>query len=246
MIPRVNLCVFLAIALCVSVAFAQPSDATHAELQKQLSALESAKTDAEITAAQKEIAKVGETLTTEILALQEDTGELILRDDYFIDKANKPYVEKLTIRDTGEFPVAAAVIADGMITVAKNNHQDQIDYLTDWSTEEGLILVRLSKFQTVNGVKVWSEFLKEWKSEVTRLDRDRFRDALVQAALSILRVAKGIEEQHVKNARARVAKGGGVTTSATTSTGIPGADRYPHMYRRHTRIMLRIQRHYSR
>lgn len=245
MIPRVKLlCVFLALALCASMAFAQATDATHAELQKLLAELETAKDIPALTATLKSIEVVGEKLTTEVLALQEDTGDLILRDDYFIDKSSKAYVQKLTIRDDQQKLVTAAVVADGMLTVAKKDHDKQIDYLNDWIAEEQLMLKRMT-FQTPDQAKVWSEFLKEWRNEVIRLNSDRFRDALIQAAYSILRVAKGVEEQHVKNARDRIAKGGGAT-STINSTGASAAGRYPHIYRRHTRIMLRIHRHYSR
>lgn len=241
--------VFLSVALCMSMAFAQTSGTSHADVQKLLSDLENVPADAPIaavTAILEKIKGVAGTLTTELLALQEDSGEPILRDDFFVDKSEKPYVQKLTIRDTQLFPVAAAIIADGMLTVAKNDHPDAVGYLNDWSTEEQLIISRLSKIQTPNGAKIWSEFLKEWRNEVTRLESDRFRDALFQAAYSILRIGAGIEKQHVDNVRKRIAQGGGATGSGTSTTGVSTADRYPHLYHRHTRIMLRIQRHHSR
>lgn len=242
-------CVFLAVVLCTSMAVAQPSGTSHAELQKLLTDLENVPATAPITtvtAILEKIKGVSGTLTTELLALQEESGEPILRDDFFVDKSEKPYVQKLTIRDTQLFPVAAAIIADGMITVAKKDHPDAVGYLNDWSTQEQLIVSRLSKIQTANGAKIWSEFLKEWRNEVTRLESDRFRDALVQAAYSILRVGAGIEKQHVDNVRKRIDQGGTTTGGYTSTTGISTADRYPHLYHRHTRIMLRIQRHHAR
>ena len=241
-----SFCVFLSLALYTTMTYAQTPADTHAELQKLLSDLEKAKTIPETNKALASIKEVAGKLTTQLLALQEESGERILRDDFFLDKSEKPYVEKLTIRDAQPIQEAAAIIADAMLTVASKDHPDSVGYLNDWSSEEQLIVDRLKILVTPNGAKIWSEFLKEWRAEATRVESARFRDALVQAAYSILRVAAGVEKQHVENARKRIAQGGGTTATAASSTGFSTADRYPHLYHHHTRIMLRIQRHYSR
>jgi hypothetical protein len=104
-------------------------------------------------------------------------------------------------------------------------------------------------FVPPNTRKAWIKFFQDWRAEAIRVAPDRFRDALRQASYSLLRTVLDAEEEWIKTVQDQ--RNSASTTSASTagdSTGFYTSPEsaYPHLYRRHFRIMNRIERHSRR
>jgi hypothetical protein len=185
-----------------------------------------------------------------------DTGPLVLREDYFKDKFNEPHTiqtpagvpAKLTLRDSQRLVLAVNEVAKAMLKVAEPDRTSAVQYRSAWLEEEKVLIQRLASGEgpvllTPNLVQIWGEFFDGWETEVVRLAPDRFRDALRQAAYSLLRLGLDIEEDWIKTVReSGNAAAAGMQMTSASAAG-PLEDRYPWMYYRHYRIMNRIERH---
>jgi hypothetical protein len=194
-----------------------------------------------------------------------ETGPLVLREDYFKDKFNEPHTiqsdagpAKLTLRDSQRLVLAVTEVAAAMLSVAEPDRASAAQYQSAWVDAEQVVLARLGDVEgpvvlTPNLVGVWRTFLAEWRAEVVRLAPDRFRDALRQAAYSLLRLGLDIEDEWIQTVRDQGTAAAAGGPYAPASAAGPGAVdywspplAYPHVYRRHYRIMNRIHRHHYR
>jgi hypothetical protein len=194
------------------------------------------------------------------LEAQAPAGEQVLREDYFRDKFKEAHqvtaaagTTTLTMRDSQRLVLAVNEVAKAMLAVAGEERATSALYQSAWSTAEPDLLKRLGGppdgkvLLTPNLQAIWLKFLQEWRAEVVRVAPDRFRDALRQAAYSLLRIGLDTEDEWIK----KVQEGGFVAApvgGAPVGTGYVGgaSPYYPWMYHRHYRIMNRIERHHYR
>ncbi|MGI8979348.1 MAG: hypothetical protein ACR2FY_08990 [Pirellulaceae bacterium] len=221
-----------------------------------------------VSLAQSENDKLSPVHQKALLALEQkvETGDLVLREDYFRDKFKELHefpgppatppapqqVQKLTLRDTLEFLKTVTEVSAAMLNAAKPNRNSADAYQTAWLEEERTILARMGEIsptfvpdlgQGPERLQIWTTFLRDWRADVVRQQPDRFRDALRQAAYSLLRLGLNIEEGWVKAVREQ---GNIATTDSTSSTATIGTSSSYGGHHRHYRIMRRIERHHYR
>ncbi|MBC7856968.1 MAG: hypothetical protein IAF94_26360 [Pirellulaceae bacterium] len=221
-----------------------------------------------VSLAQNENVKLSPVHREALLALEQkvETGDLVLREDYFRDKFKElhefpgpppappapPQIQKLTLRDTLEFLKTINEVSKAMLNAAKPDRNSSDAYQTAWLEEESAILARMGDIsptfvpdlgQGSERLQIWTTFLRDWRADVVRQNPDRFRDALRQAAYSMLRLGLDIEDGWIKAVREQ----GNIAVAADTGTySSVGASSSYGGHHRHYRIMRRIERHHYR
>lgn len=182
-----------------------------------------------------------------------ETGSPVLRTEYFLDAYSqyRPYPAESTevaggfirLRDGNQMHIADAV-AGAMLEVANLELPTGARYQEEWAARLQTLAPKLKDNAnlTLKQIAVWFDFLEQWKKDVVKADLSRFRDALRQAAYSILRLAIGTEQSQIdKVAKDRVAGGTATTTGERTRSG-----GYHHYDVRHERMMSAIYRRHDR
>lgn len=205
------------------------------------------------------------------------SGELVLPVNYFQEAFRKEYkvqtlkadgtpdldaeAGSLSLTQDDKTVVICTMLAEAMLAVAKPDGQTSGQHLVSWLAAEPKVL----DYKTKKGIplldvrmkQAWQQFLKEWREKVlAKEESNRFRDALRQAAYSLVRTGLDIEKEHVDRVLAGTATlsgGPGGGGPSTTSAGAGGGRGYHHVdvhhehlmngiYRRHDRRMYKIER----
>ena len=211
-----------------------------------------------------------------VKTIQPSGDTFVLPADYFLKRFTKEYefptvnpltgapvpgapVSRLGLANTDKKVLICTIVAEGMLEVAALERAAPADYVSAWMAKQRAIL----DFQNKDKIPlmdraqktVWELFFKEWIDDVINVDPARFRDALRQAAYSILRVGLDKEQEQID----KVLKGGatpsGTPSAAAATSLIAGGyvGSYHHstvvherlmngIYRRHDRRMYKIER----
>ncbi len=113
--------------------------------------------------------------------------------------------KKFSLRSDNQRAVLLGVaIAKAMLDVAKPE-RSPAQYIVEWTNQEQDTLKKLETEVVLTPVMIqlWTQFFREWCAEVTRVAPNRFRDALWQAAYSILRSALEIEQEHIEKVKSQ-------------------------------------------
>jgi len=191
-----------------------------------------------------------------LLESKVDAGELVLREDFFKDKFSELHEfagaagapkKKFTLRDTNPFLITLTEVAKSMLKVAEPDRANSAAYLAAWVEEEKALMAKMGPPPGIGVapdlIKVWEVFFETWRGDVARLQPDQFRNALRQAAYSILRLGLDIEADWIKRVREQ---GNIATSTAAGSASDSGGTYVDHGHHRHYRIMRRIERHHYR
>ena len=169
----------------------------------------------------------------ELLAVAADTGELILPANYFLEEFERQRPAQLpgeqpgatmSLTDTSPFRIACDVVATRMLDIAGQDFAEGEQYLNAWIQQQPQLAEELAARCRWNNaelrdrqLRLWSEFLDVWRQAAVTAAPGRFRDALRQAAYSILRIMIAKEREWVEQVRLDRVGGGG-----TFAAGGPG------------------------
>lgn len=166
-------------------------------LTKAVSQYRSATSIADQNQSLYEISVNARRLATLLLAKPTDTGAPVLAADYFVVKSKEQFADRRTILDTNNLLPTVVIVAQTMLKVAEKSEKNTEISVLEWNVAKYELREKLTEFNTDKDANMWIEFLAQWQDDVTERDRSRFRDALIQAAHSILRLGVGSEEEHV-------------------------------------------------
>lgn len=224
----------------------------------------------------------------EIVDSMEQTGEtFVVPADYFLSQFQKeftvvvknsageiqvdeqtrmPIKASLPLTGTDKKLVVCVLAAEAMLAAAGPDDLSTSEYLAAWEARQKEFLdlqIDEEPLLDLNQKQAWQQFLDEWREMVLQTDSTRIRDALRQAAYSIVRVGLDIEQEHIDRvlrglttpSGERDDRGLTLTTGVVTSGTYYGPyshatvfheRRMGHIYRHHERRMYKIQRIRSR
>jgi hypothetical protein len=212
-----------------------------------------------------EYAKRAAALVTDV----QPSGDLVLPVNWFHEAFRKEYSVKpvnaagvidpdaepasMSLTQDDKKLVVCTMLAESMLAIAKVENQTAPQYLSAWLSAEPKIL----DYKTKKGIalldprikQAWQQFLAEWREKVLATDSNRFKDALTQAAYSLVRTGLDIEKEHVDRVLAGTAtptggSSGGGTGAGTSSSSASGG--YRHVDVHHERLMNGIYRRHDR
>ena len=182
-------------------------------------------------------------------AFRNEYKVLPLRADGTLDQDAEPAT--LSITQDDKKLVVCTLLAETMLEVAQPDDQTPAQYLGTWITAEGKVLDLAVDKQPLLDVRIkqaWRQMLLEWRDKAVAKDSDRFRDALRQAAYSLVRAGLDIEKEHVDRVlagNATPAGGSGGSGSAMSSLGYSSYG-FHHVDVHHERMMNGIYRRHDR
>jgi hypothetical protein len=156
------------------------------------------------------------------------------------------------ILDAGELHRSMYAAANGTPAAASS---DQV--IDAWRIEKQEFLRNLVErnANTTLVVEMWREFTDDWEQEVLRQNKERFREALLQAPLIVVGILLEFEKRHIEAAmtgvRPRTLPPTGTTTGIITydygyGYGHGRGHGYSHAAVHHARVMSRIMHHHER
>ena len=186
------------------------------------------------------------------IAAAPKSDSLVLPVEYFQLALAKPRQNNVSLRTRTQTPLLdAEVLYRAMHTAAGSTGADGSPQqaVAAWLAEKPKFLVAMDSYGQTDKTKLaWNEFVDEWQQEVTRVNPDRFQDALIQAGLIVTAVLLDYEKQHIEAAMttgARVGPSGSYGSGGGTYVGTSGY--VPtHAAVHHEKVMSRIYRRHDR
>lgn len=185
-----------------------------------------------------------------------DLGELLVPPDYFAESFEKKRdfpqlgglpTKKLSLRDSPSLILAITYFAVPMLEIANDKDLNSEGYLNKW---------KLKKDSLVNNIGappkqpicppdvavVWDEFFDRWQEDVVKVDKERGRDAIRQAAYSMLRLGLNIEKEWIEKVKSQGNMLNAPAAFSGSSAAASGGNHQSHLYHRHEIRMWRITR----
>jgi hypothetical protein len=184
------------------------------------------------------------------IATAPKSDDLVLPVEYFQVALAKPRQNNVSLRTRTQTPLLdAELLYRAMHTAAgvAGADGDSQQAMSAWLSQKPKFLAAMDAYGQTDKTKLaWNEFVDEWQQEVTRVNPDRFQEALIQAGLIVTAVLLDYEKQHIE---AAMTTGGRVGPSGSTSgTTYVGTSGYvpTHAALHHERVMSRIYRRHDR
>ena len=180
------------------------------------------------------------------------SDSLVLPVEYFQLALAKPRQNNVSLRTRTQTPLLdAELLYRAMHTAAGSVPAggDSQQAVAAWLAEKPKFLAAMDSYGQTDKTKLaWNEFVDEWQQEVTRVNPDRFQEALIQAGLIVTAVLLDYEKQHIE---AAMTTGGRVGSSGSYGSGggtYVGTSGYvpTHAAVHHERVMSRIYRRHDR
>lgn len=201
--------------------------------------------------------KAREELTAKVLEGRPESTPVISDENYFIEAFKKKRSigrRKLAMSDIANKEIVFLAFFNELKSIATKDAIETSEKLqTNWEAAEKTLIERLAKEEEDESVidteqaMVLTDFFAQWHADVLKADKDRYRDAMLQAAYGLAEAAMGIKKAQA--AKAKSSEGSPQGSNAAASRGAGGSGYYPmhermlnHIYHHHDRQMNRVER----